>query len=341
MGNKATPPRSFNTIRRSQTKVRAQRRKNQAVVLLAILATGALILLSLLVLGGFSIVNNIISANSPSQGQTPPPPSSTNNITFVQTTKSSGAIHSGTLILVNKDYKYTFPIGVMLDDISENAAKKADNSTTIYGPVPGVELLERETLQALNSMMYKYDELFGDTKFAVSSAYRTEAAQGALNSEVKPGESEHHTGYCVALQVFDSTGKNRVNLDPETDHWFYQNCYKYGFIVRYPDEKKDITGVDRYEHCFRYVGVAHATYMYQNNLCLEEYLDLLKNSFSSAATRLTISAADGFEYDVYYVAASGSEITTIDVPTSNYEYTVSGDNRSGFIVTVKKPTPAA
>jgi len=340
MGNKATQPRSFNTIRRSQTKVRAQRRQTQRVVLLAMFATVALILVSLLVLGGFAIVNAIIDARpAPDNGGNNNPPA--NTITFVQTTKSSGAIHSGTLILVNKDYKYTFPIGVLLDDIKENAAKKADNSTTIYGPVPGVELLEQETLQALNSMMYKYDELFGDTKFAVSSAYRTEAAQEALDSKVKPGESEHHTGYCVALQVGDPGGKDRKNLDPDTDRWFYQNCYKYGFIVRYPDEKKDITGVDRYEHCFRYVGVAHATYMYQNNLCLEEYLDLLKNSYSSAATRLTISAADGFDYDVYYVAASDSEVTTIDVPTSDFTYTVSGDNRGGFIVTVKKPDPAA
>ena len=339
MGNKATPPRSFNTIRRSQTKVRAQRRRTQNVLLLAMFATVALILVALLVLGGFAIANAIIDARpAPDNGGNNTP--STNTITFVQTTKSSGAIHSGTLILVNKDHKYTFPIGVLLDDIRENAAKKA-NGKPIYDPVTGVELLEKETLQALNAMMYKYDEIYNDATFAISSAYRTEAAQGALGSEVKPGESEHHTGYCVALQVFDSTGKNRVNLDPETDHWFYQNCYKYGFIVRYPDEKKDITGVDRYEHCFRYVGVAHATYMYQNNLCLEEYLDLLKNSYSSAATRLTISAADGFDYDVYYVAASDSEVTTIDVPTSDFAYTVSGDNRGGFIVTVKKPVPAA
>ena len=188
--------------------------------------------------------------------------------------------------------------------------------------------------------MEKYNEFFEDERFAISSAYRTESAQAALNSTVKPGESEHHTGYCVALQVFDSTN-NRINLDPETDRWFYQNCHKYGFIVRYPDEKKDITGVDRYEHCFRYVGVAHATYMYENNLCLEEYLDKLKDSYSSAATRLSISAADGSDYDVYYVKASDSDITTIDVPTSDFTYTISGDNRGGFIITVKKPVSVA
>ena len=333
MGNKATPPRSFNTIRRSQTKVRAQRRRTQNVLLLAMFATVALILVALLVLGVFAIANAIIDARtSPDNGDNPPP--STSNITFVPTTKIADAIHSGNLILVNAENRYTFPAGVSLLRIYDNMAAKADGST-IYRPVSTDYKLESETLQALNTMMYKYYELDEDAYFAISSAYRTlEDQENLPNKDIQPGYSDHHTGYCVAIQYGD-----RSNL--EADHWFYQNCYKYGFVVRYPEGKESITGVSNYKHCFRYVGVAHATYMYQNNLCMEEYLDLLKNSYSSAATRLTISAADGFDYDVYYVAASDAEVTTIDVPTSDFAYTVSGDNRGGFIVTVKKPVPAA
>lgn len=340
MGNKATPPRSFNTIRRSQTKVRAQRRRTQNVLLLAMFATVALILVTLLVLGGFMIANTIIDARpAPDNSGNNNPPA--NTITFVQTTKSADAIHSGTLILVNKNYKYTFPIGVMMDDLSKEVNS---NGETIYEPVPGVELLERETSQALNLMMCEYDKFFIGEKFAISSAYRTEKDQQNLvdaeRTDIQPGYSEHHTGYCVAIQFYDSNN-NRKNIKFESHSWFYDNAHKYGFVVRYPEEKANITGVSGYKHCFRYVGVAHATYMHQNNLCLEEYLDLLKSSYSSAATRLTISAADGFDYDVYYVAASGAEVTTIDVPTSDFAYTVSGDNRGGYIVTVKKPVPAA
>lgn len=333
MGNKATPPRSFNTIRRSQTKVRAQRRRIQRIVLLAMFATVAFILVSLLVLGGFAAVNAIIDARpDPDSGDNPPP--AVTNITFVQTTKSADDIHKGQLLLVNNDYRYTFPTDVMMPLISENTAKKADGNS-IYRPVPGVEKLEGETLAALNAMMYKYYELDSDANFAISSAYRTLEDQERLPStNILPGYSDHHTGYCVALQYGD-----RTNL--ESDHWFYQNAHKYGFVVRYPEGKESITGVSGYKHCFRYVGVAHATYMYEHNLCMEEYLDLLKNSYSSAATRLSITAADGSNYEVYYVAASGSDVTTLDVPTSNFTYTVSGDNRSGFIVTVKMTPPAA
>ena len=81
-------------------------------------------------------------------------------------------------------------------------------------------------------------------------------------------------------------------------------------------------------------------YMYQNGLCFEEYIELLKANYNSSAKRLVIAAADGFNYEIYYVAASGDDITTLSVPT-NYNYTVSGDNRSGFIVTVKMTDPAA
>ena len=335
MGNKATQqPRSFNTIRRSQTKARAKRRTIQRVVLLAIFATVALILLSLLVLGGFMIANAITDARpTPDSGDNTTPPTPITELVFIQTTKASDAIHAGELILVNSENEYKFPIGVSLPLISEKMIKKTDGSR-IYSPVHGVEKLEEETLAALNAMMYRYYELDEDAYFTISSAYRTKADQEALNSSVLPGYSDHHTGYCVAIKYQDS------NHFLETDHWFYQNCYKYGFVVRYPEEKASITGVSGYKHCFRYVGVAHATYMTQNNLCMEEYVELLQNNYNSSAKRLTINAADGFTYEVYYVAASGQDVTTLDVP-SNYSYTVSGDNRSGFIVTVKLIPPAA
>ncbi len=331
MGNKATQPRSFNTIRRSQTKVRAKRRTTQRIVLLAMFATVALILVSLLVLGGFAIANAIIAARPPqNEGNNPPEP--VNDIVFVQTTKAADDIHTGQLLLVNAENRYTFPSGLSLLRIYDNMTTKP-NGSTIYRPVSNDYKLEAEALQALNAMMYKYYELDDSATFAISSAYRTLEDQEALNSSVQPGYSDHHTGYCVAIQYSD-----RSNL--ESDHWFYQNCYKYGFIVRYPEGKESITGVSDYKHCLRYVGVAHATYMHQNGLCLEEYVELLKNNYHSSAMRLSIAAADGISYEVYYIAASGEELTTFDVP-SNYNYTVSGDNRSGFIVTVKKAAPAA
>ena len=334
MGNKATQPRSFNTIRRSQTKVRAQRRRTQAVLLLAMFATVALILLSLLVLGGFAIANAIIDARPAPENQDPPSSPSTGEIQFIQTTKSAAAIHEGILLLVNPENEYKFPETaekslVYIDDYRV----KAEDGRFVYTLSKQQYKLQMSAIDSLNAMMLKNYEITGDI-IKISDAYRTLEAQEGMDFD--PGYSDHHTGYCFSIR------NNADSSVLDAEHWIYENCHKYGFVVRYPAGKENWTGIkEEYTYCLRYVGVPHATYMYENNLCMEEYLDLLKNSYSSAAKRLTISAADGFLYDVYYVAASNSEITTIDVPTSDFSYTVSGDNRSGFIVTVKKNTPAA
>ena len=133
MGNKATPPRSFNTIRRSQTKVRAQRRRTQRIVLLAMFATVALILVSLLVLGGFLVVNAIIDAR-PDPGPNNDPPAPVTDVVFIQTTKPADAVSAGQLVLVNAQYRYTFPASVQLLRIYDNMVKKP-NGSTIYRPV--------------------------------------------------------------------------------------------------------------------------------------------------------------------------------------------------------------
>ena len=59
--------------------------------------------------------------------------------------------------------------------------------------------------------------------------------------------------------------------DMDEIKWLINNCFNYGFILRYPENKEDITLYKFEPWHFRYVGVEVATYMYENNLCLEEY----------------------------------------------------------------------
>ena len=58
--------------------------------------------------------------------------------------------------------------------------------------------------------------------------------------------------------------------------WLNQNCYQYGFVVRFPEDKEELTGIDYEPWHFRYVGIPHAYMMTKNNLCLEEYISFLK-----------------------------------------------------------------
>ena len=102
--------------------------------------------------------------------------------------------------------------------------------------------------------------------------------------------------------------------------WTEKNAYRYGFIF----------GDDIGENAkLRYVGVPHATYMYQNDLDLAGYLAVLKSS-----EKLQITDDRNLTFTVYYVAASEGEATDISVPTG-MDYTISGTNEGGFVVTVK------
>jgi len=93
----------------------------------------------------------------------------------------------------------------------------------------------------------------------------------ALDCSAKPGHSEHQTGLAV-----DVEGSNRDYdnfIDSKEYNWMKDNAHKYGFILRYPKGKEHITGFKFEPWHYRYVGINLATYLYQNNLTLEEYLE--------------------------------------------------------------------
>ena len=91
-----------------------------------------------------------------------------------------------------------------------------------------------------------------------------------LNYSAKPGHSEHQTG--LAVDVMGSN--NDYNLFEESIEfeWMVNNAHKYGFILRYPKDKYEITGFKYEPWHYRYVGRTIANYIYNNNLTLEEYI---------------------------------------------------------------------
>lgn len=86
----------------------------------------------------------------------------------------------------------------------------------------------------------------------------------------KPGFSEHHTGLAVDVKSANSS----IFKKSKEYTWTTENSYKYGFIHRYQESKESITGIASEAWHFRYVGVDVATYMYENDLSLEEYYAL-------------------------------------------------------------------
>ena len=55
--------------------------------------------------------------------------------------------------------------------------------------------------------------------------------------------------------------------------WLAENCYRFGFILRYPEDKTDITSITYEPWHFRFVGREAATKMHENGMCLEEYIE--------------------------------------------------------------------
>lgn len=90
------------------------------------------------------------------------------------------------------------------------------------------------------------------------------------------GSSEHQTGLTIDLST-RSIGYDLVEALAHTKEgkWLEKNCYKYGFIIRYPKGKEKITGYKYEPWHIRYVGKNMAKYLYQKNLTLEEYYGIV------------------------------------------------------------------
>lgn len=90
-----------------------------------------------------------------------------------------------------------------------------------------------------------------------------------------PGTSEHELG--LAFDLVDDSYRNLDEAQENTavQKWLMENSWRYGFILRYPNEKSDITGIIYEPWHYRYVGKHEAQKIYESGLCLEEYLESL------------------------------------------------------------------
>ncbi len=356
------PPRSFNTVKNSNREARMKRQKQERTVLLAILSIAILIALILAIFLVASLADTI-GKNLGNDGDKNDPVT----LEFTQMTQKGDAVHSGDLIVINQkdDLEYVFPTNpnlVLIDDIRQ--AQNGENPyQTKYYRLD--EKMQYVAAHAANNLLTDFYLKYNDNSLIFGQTHRSKEEQTASGSGTPAGFSEHHTGLVFTLYAYNEDGKRDLLSNNVYKDWIYENAHKYGIICRYPADKTAKTGIDGYDYCFRYVGVAHATYIYENGLCLEEYVELLKNYTADAPLKVEIKDQDGKvteTYAVYYTAASTTEeLTTVSVPKdftnkTGYtpankkdfdaflpaagEYTVSGDNIGGFVVTVNL-TPKA
>ena len=91
-----------------------------------------------------------------------------------------------------------------------------------------------------------------------------------------PGTSEHETGLCMDVVTPSYRVLDSGYAETDAAKWLAANAYKYGFILRYPKDKQDITKIIFEPWHYRFVGVENAKLIYESGLCLEEYIETLE-----------------------------------------------------------------
>lgn len=110
---------------------------------------------------------------------------------------------------------------------------------------------------------------YSTQKSLYNSYVKRDGAAAADRYSARAGHSEHQTGL-----AFDINKANSSFAGSPEAKWLAENCYKYGFIIRYPEGKEAITGYIYEPWHIRYLGVETATAVYNSGLCLEEYLGI-------------------------------------------------------------------
>ena len=275
----------------------------------------------ILIFGSVWVLLNILANDN--RYKIPPRPPIQSNITNdnpqIFTYQQLANISKDNLLLINSNYKVP-------NNISVDLVKVSDYVKTLNTD----NLLDKEALIMLKEMFDSAAKM-GYDEFRVTEGYRTREYQQSLYDSAEdksivalPDYSEHQTGLAVDISY------NGVNIgNSRQGTWFADNSYKYGFILRYPQNKENITKIPYEPWHYRYIGQPHSYLCYENNLCFEEYIDYLKENKKIS---ITINA---IEYTVYYLSGIDE---TIKIP-ENHSYSSSFDNTGGIILTIWQIDP--
>lgn len=321
--------RNAHLAKERQRRQYEQQKKEKIVFALFVVVIIVLILIAILVFKN-AIDNgeakdtqtNTETTTAPIE-ETTPPIGEQNLDSFLKEMCGKEKIHQGSLIFV--DGTHPFTAAVELANVYSGRTKFPGASKTVYSyylPDSNVTLAT-DALAALNQMADDFYELTDNNDLYVDKAYDASAT------------GDHKTGLAFDLSVYTIDHKHYALDDAAASSdfdWVFNNYYKYGFVMETPAQ----TG-ERYYH-FRFVGIPAATYMFRNGITLNDFLTKLRSeyAFADGKTNATsVTTDDGAHYEMYYVASTGGDMTSVPIPENTLFYSISGDNMNGFVVTVR------
>lgn len=179
------------------------------------------------------------------------------------------------LLLVNADNPLQSPVDPVLTQLRNGQAV----DSRIYPDLQ--KMMDDARSQGLSPLIcssYRTEEkqtqLYRDkVRRCRQEGYSEEQAKAeAARWVAPPGTSEHQTGLAVDIVAQNYQLLDRSQEDTPEQKWLMENCTKYGFVLRYPPDKSNITGISYEPWHYRYVGKQAAAEMKERGQCLEEYL---------------------------------------------------------------------
>lgn len=176
------------------------------------------------------------------------------------------------LILVNRDNKLA-ELNPQLVDVEEIKVDSRIAEQTKQFLAAARAIAPEESLISGYRSVEEQTELYNErvAQLEATGLSHEEAERQAQAQVQVPGASEHQTGLAI-----DMSAPN--GLSEEVVQQIIALAPQYGFVLRYPEGKNAITGVDYENWHFRYVGVENAQYMVKHQLVLEEYIQKLKEA---------------------------------------------------------------
>lgn len=159
-----------------------------------------------------------------------------------------------TVVSIGDGYKLETKAAAAWQDMQ---AAAADDGVSLWA-ISAYRTLERQT-ELYEEKVAEYQALGYDEEQAKEEAGKWVAV---------PGTSEHCLGYAMDLCSLENNFEDSAQFQ-----WLQEHCADYGFILRYPKDKVEITKISYEPWHYRYVGSNHAKIIMSQGICLEEYLE--------------------------------------------------------------------
>lgn len=185
------------------------------------------------------------------------------------------------LVLVNR--KRALEEGTFENDLRNICNGRLQASDYLYNDL--VELLaaaDEEGYQYWIASAYRsrerQQELVNEdvARYMAQGMSRQQALEKTYEQTMPAGKSEHETGLALDILCSENLNMDISQADEPGNKWLAEHAHEYGFILRYPADKEEITGILYEPWHFRYVGKEAATFLWENNLTLEEFWEILE-----------------------------------------------------------------